>query len=150
MHIKNVVIYIPSIWIYPCLTISVLQLVDDTILPVPIPDSFEKIPLCMPIKNPDIKPAKKDLKLKASFIISINIWGILLIFKIKTIKANKIYIIVIIGTITVENLVICFNPPYIIINVIIERTVAIKKTFMLVFTKLLVIVLDCIPQKNPT
>lgn len=57
------------------------------------------------------------------------------------------YIIVIIGTITVENLVICFNPPYIIINVIIERTVAIKKTSMLVFTKLLVIVLDCIPQK---
>ena len=56
VQIIKLVIYTPKIWIYPCLT-GFISLIEEAILPVPNPASFEKIPLWIPttkeVKNPE-------------------------------------------------------------------------------------------------
>ena len=92
VHIKKVVIYTPSIWLYPWESFSSLVLVsdvEDAIAPVPMPASLENIPLCIPVIADNKNPVEKDLTLNADDNIFEKIYGILFIF-LKIIKnANE-------------------------------------------------------------
>jgi len=85
--------------------------VEDVILPVPRPASFENIPRCTPIIKLPISPPYADSHLKADSIIDLRIPGIKSIFLIPTKRAIPIYIKVINGTSFSEKEAILFKPP---------------------------------------
>ena len=150
VQINIVVTYIPSIWIYPCDTeLSVLE-VDEVMLPVPNPASFEKIPRWTPIiKLPKIPPYA-DFKEKADLTIFKKMLGNKVIFLIATNIAMPTYKIVINGTNFSEKAAIFFKPPNITIEVIKTKTIPIiNGEIFMICKKDLVIVLPWIPT-NPS